>query len=75
MIILKKLSLKLLKNILRRVKMTNKKVTPKKIKTVTKVKQPDAMVEAYNELEETLSKVDTVFDKIRARVERLAKWK
>jgi len=55
--------------------MTNKKVTPKKIKTVTKVKQPDAMVEAYNELEETLSKVDTVFDKIRARVERLAKWK
>jgi|TARA_R110000823_G_scaffold302566_1_gene423815 hypothetical protein len=55
--------------------MDKKKTQPKKIKTVTKINQPDAMVEDYNEVDETLSKVDTVFDRIRASVEKLARWK
>ena len=58
--------------------MGKKKTQPKKIRTVTKVKQPDAMVEAYNEVDETMSKIDSIMGRAKAivdRAKRIAKWK
>ena len=76
----KKLSLKLLKNILRRNIMGRKKkkaVAPK-IETVTKIKQPDALAESYQEVDETMSKIDSIMGRAKAiidRAKRIAKWK
>jgi len=55
-----------------------KKAVAPKIKTVTKVKQPDAMVEAYNEVDETMSKIDGIMGRAKAivdRAKRIARWK
>jgi hypothetical protein len=84
----KKLSLKLLKNILRRNIMGRKKkkaIAPKKeinvidsIKNMHKIKQPDALAESYQEVDETMSKIDSIMGRAKViidRAKRIAKWK
>jgi hypothetical protein len=55
-----------------------KKAVAPKIKTVTKIKQPDALAETYQEVDETMSKIDSIMDRVKAivkRGKRIAKWK